>query len=421
MNINPSIRSQIEIISRPRSYVRLVKPCAVGDGIVCLSCEQKNFYLGTYERKRADFNTSAFIPASGAASRMFAGLVEKDAEFLEKFANKIKKFAFYNDLKNASLSLDKGDIDSLSHTEIADLVLSPEGLGYAHIPKGLVKFHKYGDISTTAFEEYVALTPSYADGVHFTVPEDFPDDARRGLSETGDGFEVSFSTQSAKTHTVSICADGGVLTDEDNKIVFRPAGHGALLENLSRIRADIVFISNIDNIAHRERVPGSAFERKALAGLLIENMENEPRQRPLRVCGVVKNAGEPGGGPFWVENASGVVSLRIVESAEVDHGNPEQEQIWRSATHFNPVDMVCSLKDAGSGRVDFEIYSDNSFIVTDKVFNDRTVKVLEMPGLWNGAMAGWDTIFVEIKPENFNPVKNVFDLLNASHQDLDGE
>ncbi len=419
MNRELSVRSQIEILSGPRPFVRLVRPCIVGDGIIRLSEERKKLYAGLYEKERKSLTSTAFIPASGAASRMFMKLFEGDVKSIEKFANQIKKFAFFDDLKDAATRLGMGDVDCLSPAEVTEIVLSPEGLGYANAPKGLVKFHKYGDISKTAFEEHIALARRYADGIHFTVSESFPDEEKNLLSDCG--FAVSFSSQSSKTDTVALDSVGGVLTDENGKTVFRPSGHGALLENFSRIESDIVFISNIDNIARRENSGDSFSDRKALAGMLIENMREIPRHRPLRVCGVVENTGESGGGPFWVYNASGGAFPRIVESAEIDHGDPEQEKIWRSATHFNPVDMVCSMKDVGGEKFCLESFSDNSFIVTDKTSGGRPVKVLEMPGLWNGAMAGWDTVFMEIKPENFNPVKNVFDLLNVSHQDLASE
>ena len=207
-----------------------------------------------------------------------------------------------------------------------------------------------------------------------------------------------------------------MVTDDSDETVFRPSGHGALLGNLNRLKADVIFISNIDNVSRRDREPGPEAHRKELAGLLVELSSAAPPERPVRVCGVIQNTGEPGGGPFWVRDDSGDERPQIVEAAQVDFSDPSQRDIWRSATHFNPVDMVCR-----KGGFDLSRYSDGSFMVVDKTLGGRPIKALEMPGLWNGAMAGWDTVFVEIPSGSFNPVKEVFDLLRPCHQDLRDE
>ncbi|QMU56463.1 MAG: DUF4301 family protein [Candidatus Mycalebacterium zealandia] len=416
-----SVRSQIEILGSPPSFVRLVKPCAVGDGIVSLSGENKKLHRQTYDKKRLDYRVCVFVPASGAASRMFADLTARDSGALEEFTRNIKRFAFYEDLQIACARLRRSDVSSLAPDEIAELVLSAQGLGYEGFPKGLVKFHRYDGVSTTAFEDYSQLARAYADEIHFTVPTGFSDEEKNRLTQSGDGFTVSFSTQDPRTDTVVLDSDGNLLTDENGETVLRPAGHGALLENFGAVEADVVFISNIDNIAHASRMKNPESDRKALAGVLIEEMEKTPQDKPFRVCGVVKNTGEPGGAPFWVRDSSGCVSKRIVESVEVNHSDSAQEKVWCSATHFNPVDMVCSVRGADGRKFNLQNYTDDSFMVADKTFQGRPIKALEMPGLWNGAMAGWETVFVEIPVESFNPVKNIFDLLSDCHQDLQSE
>ncbi|WP_462137294.1 DUF4301 family protein [Candidatus Mycalebacterium sp.] len=417
----PSVRSQIEILKSPPSFVRLVKPCTVGDGIVSLSEEQKKLHRQVYDKKRSYYRACVFVPASGAASRMFSDLTVRDPGALEKFAQNIKKFAFYEDLQNACARLNRSDLTALAPDEIAEITLSAQGLGYAGFPKGLVKFHRYGGVSKTAFDDYSELARAYADEIHFTVPAGFSDEEKPRLTRAGDGFTVSFSMQDSQTDTVALDLDGNLLTDENGETILRPAGHGALLENLGFVEADIVFISNIDNIAHASRAKNPGNERKVLAGILIEEMEKTSPDKPFRVCGVVKNMGEPGGAPFWVRDSSGGVSKRIVESLEVDYSDSTQEKIWRSATHFNPVDMVCRARGTDGRKFNLQNYTDNTFMVADKTFQGRPIKALEMPGLWNGAMAGWETVFVEVPAESFNPVKNVFDLLRDCHQDLKSE
>ncbi len=473
-----TVRFQAKVLNSPPSFIRLERPCAIGDGITALSAERMRFYSNLYG-KWSGFVPSAFIPASGAASRMFSRLISGDEKSLESFAKNMKRFAFFDDLKTASEKLRQSGIETLAdsgaYDEIADLVLSPEGLGYGNIPKGLVKFHRYGDISKTAFEEHVCFAGLYARGedgicrIHFTVPRHLADITERHLdaaARRAEKAEVSFSFQNPETDTVAVDENGDLLTDESGRIVFRPAGHGALLENLSRIDSDTVFISNIDNIAHQSRVRNPALARRALAGLLFEtgekirafmlglkngkfgeNVVSEARNlclrfgfsppdevefsehllsflkkaldRPLRVCGVVRNTGEQGGGPFWAEDPFGRVSPQIVESVQARPDCAGQVDVWKSSTHFNPVDIVCSVKNCEGGKFNLRDYCDDAFMVAEKTFGGRPARALEMPGLWNGAMAGWNTVFAEIPPEYFNPVKDVFDLLRVSHQDLE--
>ena len=405
MNDIPSVRSQIEILKSPPSWTRLVRPCRAGDGIVRLSDERRKSLRALFDGARPALSALSFVPASGAASRMFARLASGDPDAVARFAGNIEKFAFFDDLK---IGAERPDAE-----EIVRAALSAGGLGYSDIPKGLVKFHRYGDGRADAFEEHINAARLYSDGVHFTVSPRFPQDEKRRLEAGGD---VSFSVQDPATDTVALWEDGDLVTDDSGETVFRPSGHGALLGNLNRLKADVIFISNIDNVSRRDREPGPEAHRKELAGLLVELSSAAPPERPVRVCGVIQNTGEPGGGPFWVRDDSGDERPQIVEAAQVDFSDPSQRDIWRSATHFNPVDMVCR-----KGGFDLARYSDGSFMVVDKTLGGRPIKALEMPGLWNGAMAGWETVFVEIPSGSFNPVKEVFDLLRPCHQDLRDE
>ncbi len=474
-----AVLSMAETLKTPLSFVYLDRACAVGDGIVAMSAPQTRLYCELYEKRVAqDLIPVAFIPASGAASRMFSRLISGDRKSLESFAGNIERFAFFDDLKTVLAK--RGGIEPIadfhSHGDIANLVLSPEGLGYKDIPKGLVKFHRYGDFSKTAFEEQMDFANFYARGpdgvcrVHFTVPQHFLDVAEehiRAATRSREKTEVSLSFQKPETDTVALDVSGNLLTDESGGLVFRPAGHGALLDNLSAVCADMVFISNIDNIAHGSRVSRPpAFWRKALAGLLIETAdsirallselekgspgrdtickarsfclkfgflprgENESPEdllsffkdaldRPLRVCGVVKNTGEPGGGPFWAKDGFGRISPQIVESVQIRSDCSVQDGISKSLTHFNPVDMICFMKARNGERFNLREYGDKVFMITEKMFAGRPVRALELPGLWNGGMSGWNTVFAEIPDSDFNPVKEVFDLLRPSHQDVE--
>lgn len=407
------VKSQLETLNRPPSFACLVRPCKIGDGIARLSGERKRLLGELFDKSRRDFSTVSFTPASGAATRMFSRLISGDGETVRRFAENIKRFAFYGDLKAAASRLGMGDIETVSASDLVRITLSADGLGYSDIPKGLVKFHRYGDESADAFYEHVRAARLYSDGVHFTVSPRFPENEKRRLSaENG----VSFSVQDPATDTVALGEDGEIVTNGSGETVFRPSGHGALLGNLNRLSADIIFVSNIDNVSRREFDGETAERRKYLAGFLLERLSESAPERPLRVCGVIENTGEPGGGPFWVSDGSGDERPQIVESAQVDFSDPSQREIWESATHFNPVDMVCR-----KGGFDLGGYSDGVFMVTEKTFDGRRVRALEMPGLWNGAMAGWDTVFVEIPSGSFNPVKEVFDLLRPGHQDLSDE
>jgi hypothetical protein len=394
----------------------------------------------------------------------------------------LRSFAFYGDLwellarrgKDLDAIAEKGPFD-----DGLDALLQPNGLGYAWLPKGLLKFHRYPEGGRTAFEEHlVEAAQTVLDGggvarVHFTVTADHLDRFEgfcrevRGRYEAALGalLEPTFSCQKSSTDTLAAEVDGSPFRDAEGRLVFRPGGHGALLENLHETRGDIVLIKNIDNIQPERHRAATVHWKRILVGLLVRlqsetfsfvrrlrggerstDLERAARafvhdrfgcdvsipgddptaaasallsalERPIRVCGVVRNAGEPGGGPFWVREEDGARSLQIVESAEVDQHSDEQRRIFAASTHFNPVDLVCGLRDASGKPFDLSRFTNpRAVIIARKSADGRDLLALERPGLWNGAMARWNTVFVEVPAETFTPVKTVFDLLRPEHQ-----
>jgi hypothetical protein len=445
-----------------------------------------------------------FVPASGAATRMFKSLIgfrnrydqidereirsaedknEPDhASYLE-FIKGIKRFAFYDDLKSA-MSRDGLDTEDLiakrQYKPILEYVLSSKGLDLSRIPKGLIKFHRYPETSRTAFEEQLVEATGYATDnnglarVHFTVSPEHEASIKEHLrricdhfEKSGVRFELTFSAQKPSTDTIATDLDNRPFRGEDGRLVFRPGGHGALLENLNALRGDLVFIKNIDNVVPDRLKQETTIFKKALGGRLIalqkeifgclerfsardlddgyigemfafirdrlcinppEGVEQGSREnkidylvsrlnRPLRVCGMVKNEGEPGGGPFWVEHADKSTSVQIVESSQVDGESAEQKRVWASSTHFNPVDLVCGVRDYKGEPFDLKRFVDPSTgFISVKSKEGKELKALELPGLWNGSMAYWNTVFVQVPIITFNPVKTVLDLLRKEHQ-----
>jgi hypothetical protein len=490
-------RRQIELFRHPPAYIRLERPCRIGDGIRPLDASAGS-RLPRYESARAASRLLRFVPASGAASRMFQALLEirsecpdptrvklrdlaaggnQNAGEVLAMLESIERFAFADDLRTVTGA---ADLSRLEAGEILDALLSVRGLDYATQPKGLLKFHRDDADARTALEEHLAEAAAYlADRnrvarLHFTVSPEHLDSFRtlyeriRPACErrTGVRFEVGFSTQKRSTDTLAVDLENRPLRDSTGRLVLRPGGHGALIENLNEIGGDVVHIQNIDNIVPGRRrdqvliwrrslidellaVQEAVFEqRHALAGggspgavdaarvfaarvLHVEVPEDVARRgtngvrdflavkldRPLRVCGMVRNTGEPGGGPFWVRGRDDELSLQIVESAQVDPGSAEQKAIFASATHFNPVHVVCGLRDFEGRPFDLRRFVDpDAVFIARKSKDGRALKALERPGLWNGAMADWNTVFVEIPPVNFTPVKTINDLLRPEHQ-----
>ncbi|MCP4682764.1 MAG: DUF4301 family protein [Desulfobacterales bacterium] len=499
------VMSQIEKFKKGLPYLKLHRPCTVGDGITRLERQDLERLGKLYSRADVVNGAIKFVPASGAASRMFKTLVainnrhdfidekiieakskENDPEYLglSQFAKGLKQFAFFDDLKTV-MSKDGHDIEdqiSKGHfKDILEYLLTSKGFAYAGLPKGLIKFHYYPDHSRTPFEEHLVEALDYTKDrkgnprIHFTVSarhemliRDHIDKVR-GLYETsGRRFTLDFSIQKSSTDTIAVDMDNKPFRDRDGKLVFRPGGHGALIENLNDIDGGIVFVKNIDNIVPDRLKQKSSIYKKAFGGYLMElqkeifgyldklaHKEVDERlikqifefararlsiippegieqaskkervkllylslNRPLRICGMVKNEGEPGGGPFWVEDSNKVISLQIVEASQVDMESTQQSRIWKSSTHFNPVDLVCGVRDYLGNLFDLRDFVDpeRAFIST-KFKDGRELKALELPGLWNGAMAYWNTVFVEMPLITFNPVKTINDLLRTEHQD----
>ena len=441
--------------------------------------------------KNTDKIIVKFVPASGAASRMFKNLFEflsaeydkPTTKFEQAFFDGIKDFAFYDDLNVACQRTAGKDIPGLmeegNYKAVVAALLETAGLNYGALPKGLLKFHKYPEGSRTPLEEHLAEGALYARNaagnvnVHFTVSKEHLPYFKQLVSEKQSDYEkkfnvkysVSFSEQKPSTDTIAADMQNEPFRD-NGKLVFRPGGHGALIENLNDIDADVIFIKNIDNVVPDKIKDSTVLFKKIIGGVLISlqqqidkyvellesgkyTMDNvreiitfvqqklfirnpetkifedsdlvvyllKKLRRPIRVCGMVKNVGEPGGGPFLAYNRDGSYSLQILESSQIDLKNPESKAMFEASTHFNPVDLVCAVKNRKGEKYNLPDFVDkNTGFISLKSKNGKELKALELPGLWNGAMSDWNTVFVEVPISTFNPVKTVNDLLREQHQ-----
>lgn len=458
------VDNQIEQFKTGFKSIILTSPALIGDGIIQTDKASVEHYINIYDSK--DVDVIKFVPASGAASRMFKFLFEflvnpgESSEEIDKFNSNLSTLAFYDDLLDASS--EKG-VNPDEFKEMINLLLSTDGLNYGQLPKGLIKFHKYEDVARTPAEEHIIEGLSYANkmgqvSLHFTVSPDHKDLFENHIEEAiktysgGTKIECTFSVQKPSTNTVAVNLNNEPFRSNDGTLLFRPAGHGALIENLNDLDADIVFIKNIDNVVP-DRLKGSTtIYKKVLAGILLNYQQktfdllrkfdggqdmleegklllkemgwkgtfsnSEVRElldRPIRVCGMVKNEGEPGGGPFWVESEN-AKSLQIVESAQVDQSDGQQADLFKKGTHFNPVDLVCGIKNYKGKKFNLLDYRDPELgFITEKTHQGRKLRAMELPGLWNGSMAYWNTIFVEVPLVTFNPVKTANDLLKENH------
>lgn len=477
----------------------LADAATVGNGILNLSETDTNHKIQFYEENLAKYTIVKFVPASGAATRMFKTLfaflleykgTEEDYEKMQAdqrsgsvftFFKQLEKFAFYEDLKAKYKQITGNSLEEdqlkREYKKILEVLLNEDGLNYGNLPKGLLQFHKYGSTSRTPVEEHMVEGAQYARdaegnvNIHFTVSPDHQQKFEEHVSqvkskyqsEFGVNIHVTYSIQKPSTDTIAVDMNNEPFRNADGSLLFRPAGHGALLENLNDIDADIVFLKNIDNVVP-DKIKGETYKyKKAIAGILLEchaqiasvlkkletgsgvneakellenklgfrvnpDFDQKPEteqlnylksklHRPLRVCGMVKSEGDPGGGPFWVRSKDGSVSLQVVETAQVDLDNEKQRQVFGSATHFNPVDVVCMLKDHNGNKFDLMKYRDmDAGFSTKKSKDGKDLKAQELPGLWNGSMADWNTVFVEVPVITFNPVKSVNDLLKDEHQ-----
>ncbi|MNQ01625.1 Trifunctional NAD biosynthesis/regulator protein NadR [compost metagenome] len=495
-----NIQKQIKFFQNGVSKNILVSPATLSKGILELSEIDFQKKATFYDSNKTNYKIKKFVPASGAATRMFKFLTvflnefDIEKESINAYINRkkeselaifiigLEKFPFFEAVDTKLRELFP-DFESLprdyKNYYFIRLLLGNDYFDFANKPKAVLPFHKYENHIATALEEHLFESAYYASSnkhshLHFTISEahqnqfeNILDDIKGSIEkQSGTTINVSYSFQNKKTDSIAVNPDNTPFRNEKRELVFRPGGHGALIENLNDLDADIIFIKNIDNVI-QNNVEKTALYKKGLAGVLIElqqqiftylqdiethkteqgnideiilflkeklntrisddfhafSFENkisklkEALNRPIRVCGMVKNEGEPGGGPFWVRDEKGSLSLQIVESSQVDLTNTHQRKILDTATHFNPVDLVCGIKNYKNQKFDLTQFVDhNSGFIVDKTILDKKIKAYELPGLWNGAMAKWLTVFVQVPLLTFNPVKTVNDLLKPAHQ-----
>lgn len=488
------LNEQLACFANGFPFLKLSAAASVGNGIVAPTAEEEAQYLAAWEAYTAaeGHRVVKFVPASGAASRMFKdmfGFLEAaydapTSDFEKQFFARLNDAAFRADLNMACQKAHGKDINTLlaegNYKAVVAAMLNKEGLNYGSLPKGLLKFHSYENGARTPLEEHLVEGALYAKdqcgnvNVHFTVSPEHrslfealvAEKAATYAEQFGAKFEVTFSEQKSSTDTVAANADNTPFRQKDGSLLFRPGGHGALIENLNDIEADVVFVKNIDNVVPDRLKEDTVRYKKLLAGILVELqkqafayleklesgncasaelkemltfLENDlccknPEaanmadaelahylrskfNRPMRVCGMVRNVGEPGGGPFLAYNPDGTVSLQILESSQIDMTDAEKKAMFEQGTHFNPVDLVCALKDHKGVRFNLPQYVDKATgFISHKSKDGRELKALELPGLWNGAMSDWNTVFVEVPLSTFNPVKTVNDLYREQHQ-----
>ncbi len=487
-------KRQVESIRSGFPFLNIIAPASLERGIIRIERDDEVNYMEIWQNylDKSDGSVCKFVPASGAASRMFKSLYtflegedsEPQDEAVQSFFEELSKFAFYNDLNETCLRNDWKVPSKLiaqgDYKKVLENLLLAQGLNYGASPKGLIPFHKYGKGACTAAEEHLVEGASYIRDkkgvvkIHFTVsPEHqarFIATLERNIKfferKFGITYQLSFSEQKASTDTLALRPDGSLFRLENEKLLFRPGGHGALIENLNDLSEDIVFIKNIDNVVPDQLKGSTIIYKKFLGGILLsvqkeihhfldelekgrlgrskfdeitrfldetlciktpeevkENNESytlwlkSKLDRPLRVCGTVRNQGEAGGGPFLIKEADGSTSLQILESTQINMQDEEQRELFESSTHFNPVDIVCSLKRPNGESYNLLDYVNHkTAFIASKSLNGQELKALERPGLWNGAMYNWNTLFVEVPIETFNPVKEVNDLLRFEHQ-----
>lgn len=484
---------QLDCFKTGFPFLKLAGAASVEKGITVPTEVEEESYLAAWDTYTATTGHKVvkFVPASGAASRMFKNMFaflnadydEPQTDFEKEFFAGIKQFAFKKALcgkcqENQGKHL-KDMLAEGRYKEIVANMLTDKGLNYGQLPKGLLLFHSYEDGPRTPMEEHLVEAALYAncDGkanAHFTVSHDHLPLFKARVEEKkayyeekfGVKYDITFSEQKPSTDTIAVNPDNTPFRNDDGTLLFRPGGHGALIENLNDQDADVIFIKNIDNVVP-DRLKGDTVEwKQIIAGVLVQKQQQAfdylrlldsgcynhaqlediirfvqrdlccrkadikeledaelveylrgKLNRPMRVCGVVKNVGEPGGGPFLAYNQDGTVSLQILESSQIDKSNEEYVKMFTSGTHFNPVDLVCATKDYQGRKFDLPKYVDHQTgFISSKSKNGRELRALELPGLWNGAMSDWSTIFVEVPLSTFNPVKTVNDLLRDAHQ-----
>lgn len=492
------VNQQIENFKVGFPFLKLTEAASIYHGIIKLSDSEIKKYISVFEEKASTgLELLKFVPASGAASRMFKSLflamedmqkgktkaeITNDTE-VAMFLDQLEQFAFIDDLKNLVIK-ENIVIDEVPVQKWIEGLLLEQGLNYGNLPKGLLKFHKYPEENRTPLEEHFVEGAFYSKNskgvvkLHFTVSAEHQEAFEKYAAKIKPKYEklfsvtyqIDFSQQKPSTDIIAVTPDNEPFRNNDGSLLFRPAGHGALLENLNDQLADLIFIKNIDNVIPDQLKKPTIESKKVLAGVLLNLQEKifyyqkmlkehypsslesafyaeaanfleyvlniSPPQnqyytekeelyhylskkfnRPIRVCGMVKNQGEPGGCPFFVRNSDGSVSLQIAESSQIDFNDPEQSVIARNATHFNPVDLVCAVRDYTGKKFNLLEFGDpKTGFISSKPKDGIDLKVQELPGLWNGSMSDWNTLFVEVPIETFNPVKTVTDLLRKEHQ-----
>ena len=480
------IENQLNEFKTGFPFLRLEAAASIGNGIIApAEAERKSFVDAWNAYKAEGRKVVKFVPASGAASRMFKNMfafVDADydaptSDFEKKYFAELEKFAFYDALDAACQKNEGKGIKALiadgNYKAVAANMLKAEGLNYGQLPKGLLLFHKYAEGPRTPMEEHLVEGALYAASngeahVHFTVSHEHMALFQAKVAEKADSFaqkygikyDITFSEQKPSTDTVAANPDNSPFRNDDGSLLFRPGGHGALIENLNEIEADVIFIKNIDNVVPDRLKPETVEWKQVIAGVLVtlqkqafeylkvldagateaqiaeiaafveKNLCTAPKgqkvdadylrrklNRPMRVCGVVKNVGEPGGGPFLTYNQDGTVSLQILESSQIDTNNEAYMKMFTQGTHFNPVDLVCAVKNYKGEPFNLPEFVDKTTgFISSKSKAGKELKALELPGLWNGAMSDWSTVFVEVPLGTFNPVKTVNDLLREQHQ-----
>ncbi|MDR0748584.1 MAG: DUF4301 family protein [Tannerellaceae bacterium] len=487
------VEEQLASFAKGFPFLEITDSASVENGITVIPQDKQLMYIDAWEEYAGKNKTIVkFVPASGAASRMFKDLfafLEADSpapgtSSVKQFFDEIEKFAFYGELNACCRACYEKDIPGLieegRYRDIASALLNEPGLNYGQLPKGLILFHTYPGSMRTAMEEHLAEGSMYAKNkagdvrLHFTVSAGHEElfwalaDKKQAFYEDKFSvkYHISFSCQKPSTDTIAADMDNHPFRQAGGTLLFRPAGHGALIENLNDIDADIIFIKNIDNVAPDSFKYATVIYKKVLGGVLVclqakihtylrlidsgkythkqveemihflqddlctrnpdmkylEDAElilylKRKFQRPVRVCGMVKNTGLPGGGPFFAVNPDGTVSLQILESSQIDLNNPAKKELFEKGTHFNPVDLVCAVKDHNGVKYSLPGYADKETgFISVKSKGGKELKAMELPGLWNGAMSDWNTVFVEVPAETFSPVKAVNDLLGAEHQ-----
>jgi hypothetical protein len=463
------IELQKEKILKGNPHINIVKPCRINDGINKIDERNTTAYIKQFDANKSNHKIAYFIPASGSGSRMFGqlynyidGNTDKNTiEFIEQLLNNIQNFAFYNKLPQSFKKEIKNG--SINIESLIKFILYDEGLNFGHLPKGLIPFHLYGKFIINPFQEQILQGVKIASEntqFNFTINNDFEKNINHSIKIlkeiTGVNFSYQFSEQDKATHSVAFDKDNNIALNNEHQPILRPSGHGALIDNLNAIDADYIFIKNIDNIQHYSKAKKSIDTSKVIGSILIElkhkvnhllsEIDTQSSQiekkatelnktfqlrlsnsqlsntkflkqyfnRPIRICGMVKNEGQAGGGPFWVKDNDGNITPQIIEKTQIKNN---QLSILLHATHFNPVFMACAIKDYQNTKFDLtKFVNKDLYFIVEKTEKGQPIKYIENPGLWNGGMYHWLTLFYEIESDCFSPVKTVLDLLKPLHR-----